>query len=72
MHRSSRVATISDVGARVAIVRTRPETAVEDGVRACRLGGLEDSLARDAPTVLKPNISWHLFFPGAHTTPWQL
>lgn len=59
-------------GARVALVRARPETAVEDCVRACRLGGLEDALAKDAPTVLKPNISWHLFFPGANTTPWQL
>ena len=54
------------------MVKTKPETAVEDCIRACRLGGLEDSLARGAPTVLKPNISWHLFFPGANTTPWQL
>jgi len=26
----------------------------------------------DADTALKVNISWHFFFPGCSTTPWQL
>ncbi len=29
-------------------------------------------MARDADTALKVNISWHFFFPGSSTTPWQL
>jgi uncharacterized protein (DUF362 family) len=29
-------------------------------------------VAKDADTALKVNISWHFFFPGASTTPWQL
>ncbi|MEP0774583.1 MAG: DUF362 domain-containing protein [Acidobacteriota bacterium] len=58
--------------ARVAIVRARPETILEDVQRVCALGGLATALASGATTILKDNISWHYFFPGANTTPWQL
>ena len=36
------------------------------------LAGYQDVLAKDADTALKVNISWHFFFPGCSTTPWQL
>ena len=36
------------------------------------LAGYQDVLANDADTALKVNISWHFFFPGSSTTPWQL
>jgi hypothetical protein len=36
------------------------------------LAGLRESLDRNARTFLKDNLSWHLFFPSANTTPWQL
>jgi uncharacterized protein (DUF362 family) len=36
------------------------------------LAGYQDVVARDADTALKVNISWHFFFPGSSTTPWQL
>src|SRR5687767_5371688 len=36
------------------------------------LAGYQDVLARDVDTALKVNISWHFFFPGSSTTPWQL
>ena len=36
------------------------------------LAGYQDVIARDADTALKVNISWHFFFPGSSTTPWQL
>jgi uncharacterized protein (DUF362 family) len=36
------------------------------------LAGYQDVLAKDADTALKVNISWHFFFPGSSTTPWQL
>ncbi len=58
--------------ARVAIVRARSETILEDVRRVCELGGLASALAGGATTILKDNISWHYFFPGANTTPWQL
>jgi uncharacterized protein (DUF362 family) len=58
--------------ARVAVVRTRPESVLDDvGVMMRGLGYL-NTLAPDRRTILKDNISWHLPFLSANTTPWQL
>jgi uncharacterized protein (DUF362 family) len=57
---------------KVAILRTRPATVLEDYHRLMNLAGYQDVIAKDADTGLKVNISWHFFFPGASTTPWQL
>ena len=37
-----------------------------------KLGGLGESLDPGAATILKNNLSWHLLYPAANTTPWQL
>ncbi|MGD2110056.1 MAG: DUF362 domain-containing protein [Phycisphaerae bacterium] len=58
--------------ASVAIVRTSPETVLEDYHRVMNLAGYQDHVAKDADTALKVNISWHFFYPGSSTTPWQL
>ncbi|HXK34074.1 MAG TPA: DUF362 domain-containing protein [Dehalococcoidia bacterium] len=58
--------------AKVAILRTKPETAIADYERLMQLGGMEQALDRSATTILKDNISWHFPFPSANTTPWQL
>jgi len=58
--------------ATVAILRTRPETVLRDYHELMNLAGYQGVLARDADTALKVNISWHFFFPGSSTTPWQL
>jgi uncharacterized protein (DUF362 family) len=58
--------------ARVAILRTAPETVLDDYVRLCGLAGMADALDPAATTILKDNISWHLLYPSANTTPWQL
>ncbi|RME77120.1 MAG: DUF362 domain-containing protein [Chloroflexi bacterium] len=58
--------------AKVAVVRTQPETVLEDVQRAMELAGLKEALDPNATTILKDNISWHFPFPGANTTPWQL
>ncbi|MEZ4233008.1 MAG: DUF362 domain-containing protein [Polyangiaceae bacterium] len=57
---------------KVAIVRTRPETVLEDYHRLMNLADYQETVAKDADTALKVNISWHFFFPGSSTTPWQL
>lgn len=57
---------------KVAILRTRPATVLEDYHRLMNLAGYQDVVAKDADTGLKMNISWHFFFPGASTTPWQI
>jgi uncharacterized protein (DUF362 family) len=58
--------------ARVAVLRTRPETVLEDYQRLFELAGGADALDPGATTILKDNISWHFPMPGANTTPWQL
>ena len=57
---------------RVAVLRTRPETVLEDITRLCELAGVRTALREGTRTILKDNISWHFPFPGANTTPWQL
>ena len=56
----------------VAILKTRPATVLADYHELMNLAGYQDIIARDADTALKVNISWHFFFPGSSTTPWQL
>jgi len=58
--------------ARVAILKTSPETVIDDYQRLCELAGLKGSLQAQAKTILKDNITWHNVFPGVNTTPWQL
>ncbi len=58
--------------AKVAVLRTTPETVLDDYRRLCELAGMREALDSTATTILKDNISWHLLFPGANTTPWQL
>ena len=58
--------------AKVAILRTSPATVLRDYHALMNLAGYQDVIAKDADTALKVNISWHFFFPGSSTTPWQL
>lgn len=60
------------MASRVAVVRTTPQTVLADVRRVMDLAGLRESLDPDAGTILKNNLSWHLMYPGANTTPWQL
>ena len=58
--------------AKVAILRTSPATVLEDYHRLMNLAGYQDVVDKTVDTALKINISWHFFFPGSSTTPWQL
>jgi uncharacterized protein (DUF362 family) len=57
---------------KVAILRTTPATVLSDYHELLNLADYQAIVARDADTALKVNISWHFFFPGSSTTPWQL
>ncbi len=57
---------------KVAVLKTEPETVIEDYGRLMRLAEYARFLPRDRETALKINISWHKFFPACSTTPWQL
>jgi uncharacterized protein (DUF362 family) len=63
---------MSRLRAKVAVIKTTPENVLKDISRLCRLADMKDALARDKPVILKDNISWHLPFLSANTTPWQL
>jgi uncharacterized protein (DUF362 family) len=56
----------------VAVLKTTPATVLADHHELMNLAGYQDVVAKDADTALKMNISWHFFFPGCSTTPWQL
>jgi uncharacterized protein (DUF362 family) len=57
---------------KVAVLKTTPETILDDYVRLMELADFKNFLDISAATILKDNISWHFPFPGANTTPWQL
>ena len=56
----------------VAVVKTRPETVLDDIQTAMTLAGVEQHLDPLATTLLKINISWQHWYPGCSTSPWQL
>jgi intein/homing endonuclease len=56
----------------VAVLRTRPETVVEDYGRLMRLVKYDQVLARDHDLILKLNLSWTKYFPACSSQPWQL
>jgi uncharacterized protein (DUF362 family) len=60
------------VKSRVAILRTQPESILQDYDRLFQLAGGKASLQPGVTTILKDNISWHFPMPAANTTPWQL
>ncbi|HYR52798.1 MAG TPA: DUF362 domain-containing protein [Candidatus Dormibacteraeota bacterium] len=57
---------------KVAVLRTSPERVVEDVGRLMELADAREELRPDATTLLKVNISWHVYYPGCSTSPWQL
>ena len=58
--------------ATVAILKTSPSTVLEDIHRLMNLAGYQKEISADKDTALKMNISWHFFYPGSSTTPWQV
>jgi len=58
--------------ARVAVVRTRPETVIADYARVMDLAGYRNTLSRDRDTLLKLNLSWTKYFPSCSSQPWQV
>ncbi len=57
---------------KVAVIKTTPETVVDDIEKVMRLACFEDALPRGIPTGLKINISWQTWYPACSSTPWQI
>jgi uncharacterized protein (DUF362 family) len=60
------------IRSRVAVLRTNPESVLQDIERLLKLAGLADEIKKDKTVILKDNLSWHYPYPSANTTPWQL
>jgi uncharacterized protein (DUF362 family) len=58
--------------AKVAVLKVKPESILNDIQRLCELADMTQALDKGSTTILKDNISWHYPFPGANTTPWQM
>lgn len=58
--------------ARVAVVRTRPETVIEDYARLMDLADYRGTLSGAQDTLIKLNLSWTKYFPACSSQPWQL
>jgi uncharacterized protein (DUF362 family) len=57
---------------KVAIVKTTPETILEDYARVMELAGFQEALPPENDTILKINVSWQTWYPACSTVPWQL
>lgn len=57
---------------KVAVVKTSPETILEDIDALMKLAGVEQALPKNATTGLKINISWQTWYPACSSTPWQI
>ncbi|MCX8038048.1 MAG: DUF362 domain-containing protein [Candidatus Sumerlaeia bacterium] len=57
--------------AKVAVLKTSPQTVVEDYGRLMRMADYQKVLSRDLDTLIKINISWHRYYPACSTAPWQ-
>jgi uncharacterized protein (DUF362 family) len=57
---------------KVAVVKTAPETVLDDIEKVMKLACVEDALPKGIQTGLKINISWQTWYPACSSTPWQL
>lgn len=57
---------------KVAVVKTSPQTVLEDIEKLMKLADVESALPKNTRTGLKINISWQTWYPACSSTPWQL
>jgi len=62
----------SPLKGRVAVVKTKPETILEDIHEVMHLADFVSSLPKENTTGLKINISWQTWYPACSSTPWQI
>jgi len=57
---------------KVAVLKTTPDTVLEDYRQLMHLAGYQEALPKDVETILKINVSWQTWYPACSTVPWQL
>lgn len=56
----------------VAVLKTTPETVINDYKKLMHLAEYKKFLSKKNETLLKLNLSWSLYYPACSTQPWQL
>lgn len=57
---------------RISVLKTHPKTVLDDYKQLMADAGMHKLMNNGAEVIIKNNISWHLMYPSANTTPWQL
>lgn len=57
---------------KVAVLKTKPDSVLEDYSKLMRLLNYSSFLSKDVDIILKLNLSWTKYFPGCSSSPWQL
>ena len=57
---------------RVAVLKTSPETVLDDYGELMHMVGYRDFLPAEYETIIKLNLSWTKYFPSCSSQPWQL
>ena len=57
---------------KVAVLKTRPDTVLQDYGEVMRLAGFKEAMSPDLDTLVKLNLSWTKYFPACSSQPWQL
>lgn len=57
---------------KVVILKTSPETVLEDYKKLLRLAEYQNFISKDKETLIKLNLSWTKYFPACSSQPWQL
>jgi len=58
--------------AKVAVIKTKPETVLKDYGKLMDLAEYKKYLPKNKELIIKLNLSWSLYFPACSTEPWQL
>lgn len=57
---------------KVAVLRTSPQTVLEDYKKLMHLADYESFISKNIDTLIKLNLSWTKYFPSCSSQPWQL
>ncbi len=60
------------IRARVAVLKTSPQTVLDDYAKLMKLAEWSRFLSRDRDTLVKLNLSWTKYFPACSSQPWQV
>ncbi|MFZ5652576.1 MAG: DUF362 domain-containing protein [Bacillota bacterium] len=55
----------------VAVLKTSPQSVLDDYKKLMHLAGCTNFLPKDRDTVIKLNLSWTKYFPACSSQPWQ-